>query len=228
MKKFLASALLFSTILTALFSLNVSAVHSDPFKEYFEPFYNNNHSSYNIINSEGVDITESFLVDTYDWYLAGNWESISSYFNENVLQVSRTSSNTPAQTTRGRELPKSTTISYIVLRDVETSGHPFFDNSRIRVFYSLTYELYYDEDTHHVTRALSPRMSNPTYEFVSPTELYLEAYISWSSVNSYADISSGQSSVDFFHSFSVSLTTTEGGNYTSNYGTISSSYTMRV
>ena len=232
MKKIFSLSLLFSLILTFVIPISSLATHSDPFREYFEPFYNAEYTSYHIKNLEGLDITASFLAKTYDWYLNENWDAINQYFNENVSEVSKINSNIQTRSILGNELPKSTTISYIVLRDVENSGHPFFNGSRIRVFYDLTYELYYDEDTHRVIRALAPRMSHQTYEFVfydpDLPDMYREAILSCSLVSSNAVISSGQSSVNFSHSFKVYLTTTEGGNYTSCYGTISNNYTMNV
>ncbi|MBQ6934474.1 MAG: hypothetical protein IJN37_08840 [Clostridia bacterium] len=228
MKKTLSFTLLFTFLLSSLFSINISAVHPTSFEEYFEPFYNGGHSSYSIIDLNGLDVTLSFLDETSSLYVNGNWDAISDYFNENVSEVSKININRYPQVARGRELPKSTTIDYIVLRDIESTNNPLFNNSRIRVFYSLTYELYYDEDTHQVVRALAPRMSNPSFEFVYPTSLYLQAIMSCSLNSAYANISSGQSSVEFYHSFNVSLHTTDIVVTDAHYGTISSSYTMRV
>lgn len=227
MKRFVTFLLIFCLLFSMTSTVFAADSTSSNFRNYFEDFYSQDYLSYCIMSKNSNDITKNFYNATKGFYNEGNWREIENYFNQNVSSVSKQSTTTTPQSARGTNLSKSTTISYIVLKDVVSSGHPLFNDTTIRVFYDLKYEFYYDDVTHQITSAIAPRLGSTSYEFVD-SYVYLEGILQTSILNRSANISSGKSYVDFSHSFSVSIMTTEGYNYTSSYGTITDNYTMNV
>lgn len=205
-------------------SLANSSSSENSFKDYMYDIYIDP-SSYTLTNSNGEDITNSFIENTRGFFISNNWEAIDEYFLDNVIQAEKVQVSWQDDISlTSIEHEKSVTKSYISLRDVDVSGHPTYNGSRARVFHEVTGILYYDEALSNVTRALNPTLNITKVEILS--DMHLEQTYTESITNRYYTISSGRSSVTYSITFYVSAVL-EGMYYT-KYQPISQSFTLSV
>lgn len=207
MKRFLCLIL----ISVILLSQPISALSSQPqtvsndFISALSLLYDDSNSQCSIKNNLGVDITESFIANTREYYENKDWNSIRNYYMENVENISIVTEKTfvAANGDIGKQVSE---IQGGYANGVESIGpnpgeqsSAGWQNETIEYLYELVGTFYYNPNTGKISYADIPYARNMN---VNPGGFI---YDTVKEVTPRGVISSDQYSVTFSHSFNIRL-----------------------
>lgn len=164
----LSVVIILSMLLSSAYAYDVSSNYDTnliEFKNFIEPVYVSTENYAVFDRSENI-ITDKFIEDTYTYVQSNDWESVYSYYFDNVYKVEYYHD----AVTRSNDIAKTVTFAETYIF--------YYDKVKVDVNCNTSVTLYYDPNT-----AVISTISNPQLSVYTPFGFLKENAQAWGNIN---------------------------------------------